>query len=80
MLADAGPGPALYEICNAWHHHFVCLNFKDIVLREKAMQRKTSYIRVRFMIGIDERELPWFCLCSSVLECSCKRMCVSKGE
>lgn len=25
MLADAGPGPALYEICNAWHHHFICL-------------------------------------------------------
>ncbi|MBV9229386.1 MAG: transcriptional repressor, partial [Chloroflexi bacterium] len=24
MLADAGPGPALYEICLTWHHHFVC--------------------------------------------------------
>ena len=24
MLADAGPGPALYEINLIWHHHFVC--------------------------------------------------------
>jgi Fe2+ or Zn2+ uptake regulation protein len=24
MLADAGPGPALYEIALTWHHHFVC--------------------------------------------------------
>lgn len=25
MLADAGPGPALYEINLNWHHHFVCI-------------------------------------------------------
>jgi Fe2+ or Zn2+ uptake regulation protein len=25
MLADAGPGPALYEINLKWHHHFVCI-------------------------------------------------------
>jgi len=25
MLADAGPGPALYEEQVIWHHHFVCL-------------------------------------------------------
>src|SRR5437763_401516 len=25
MLADAGPGPALYELCLTWHHHFVCI-------------------------------------------------------
>lgn len=24
MLADAGPGRALYEEGGAWHHHFVC--------------------------------------------------------
>ncbi len=24
MLADAGPGPALYEVSMTWHHHFVC--------------------------------------------------------
>lgn len=24
MLADAGPGPALYEASGTWHHHFVC--------------------------------------------------------
>lgn len=24
MLADAGPGRALYEAGTEWHHHFVC--------------------------------------------------------
>jgi Fur family ferric uptake transcriptional regulator len=24
MCADAGPGRALYEASEAWHHHFVC--------------------------------------------------------
>jgi Fe2+ or Zn2+ uptake regulation protein len=24
MLADAGPGRALYEVAAQWHHHFVC--------------------------------------------------------
>jgi len=24
MLADAGPGRALYEASETWHHHFVC--------------------------------------------------------
>jgi Fe2+ or Zn2+ uptake regulation protein len=25
MMADAGPGPALYEEFTNWHHHFVCI-------------------------------------------------------
>jgi len=24
MVADAGPGRALYEVAEKWHHHFVC--------------------------------------------------------
>jgi len=24
MVADVGPGRALYEAADAWHHHFVC--------------------------------------------------------
>lgn len=24
MMADVGPGRALYEAADAWHHHFVC--------------------------------------------------------
>jgi Fur family ferric uptake transcriptional regulator len=24
MRADVGPGRALYEVADAWHHHFVC--------------------------------------------------------
>ena len=31
MLADAGPGPALYELYTSWHHHFVCTNCGMIV-------------------------------------------------
>lgn len=24
MLADVGPGRALYEVADQWHHHFIC--------------------------------------------------------
>jgi Fe2+ or Zn2+ uptake regulation protein len=31
MLADAGPGPALYEVALNWHHHFVCIDCGTII-------------------------------------------------
>ncbi len=31
MLADAGPGPALYEVSMTWHHHFVCTECGRII-------------------------------------------------
>lgn len=31
MLADAGPGPALYEVSLTWHHHFVCISCGRII-------------------------------------------------
>lgn len=31
MLADAGPGPALYEMSLTWHHHFVCIDCGRII-------------------------------------------------
>lgn len=31
MLADAGPGRALYEEGNTWHHHFVCLTCGAVI-------------------------------------------------
>lgn len=31
MLADAGPGHALYEVSVAWHHHFVCVACGTVV-------------------------------------------------
>jgi Fe2+ or Zn2+ uptake regulation protein len=31
MLADAGPGPALYEVSLNWHHHFVCVSCGQII-------------------------------------------------
>lgn len=31
MLADVGPGPALYEIHLNWHHHFICRQCGTIV-------------------------------------------------
>lgn len=30
MRADAGPGVALYEVGDAWHHHFVCRRCGEI--------------------------------------------------
>jgi Fe2+ or Zn2+ uptake regulation protein len=31
MMADVGPGRALYEGRIAWHHHFVCMNCGTVV-------------------------------------------------
>lgn len=31
MLADVGPGAALYEVAEEWHHHFVCRNCRRVV-------------------------------------------------
>ncbi|MFV1990784.1 MAG: Fur family transcriptional regulator [Acidimicrobiales bacterium] len=31
MLADRGPGTALYEIADEWHHHFVCRSCGDVI-------------------------------------------------
>lgn len=31
MIADAGPGRALYEVAHEWHHHFVCRNCGTVV-------------------------------------------------
>jgi Fur family ferric uptake transcriptional regulator len=31
MCADTGPGRALYEAADTWHHHFVCRVCKTIV-------------------------------------------------
>lgn len=31
MWADRGPGTALYEIADEWHHHFVCRSCGDVV-------------------------------------------------
>ena len=30
MCADAGPGRALYEVNDVWHHHFVCRVCKTV--------------------------------------------------
>lgn len=30
MCADTGPGRALYEVSNVWHHHFVCRVCKTV--------------------------------------------------
>jgi len=31
MCADAGPGRALYEANDTWHHHFVCRKCKVVI-------------------------------------------------
>ena len=31
MLADAGPGPILYEAATSWHHHFVCRECGQVI-------------------------------------------------
>ncbi|MEA3501773.1 MAG: Fur family transcriptional regulator [Actinomycetota bacterium] len=31
MRADRGPGPAIYEVADTWHHHFVCRECGDVI-------------------------------------------------
>jgi len=31
MLADVGPGRALYELADEWHHHFVCRHCRRVI-------------------------------------------------
>jgi Fe2+ or Zn2+ uptake regulation protein len=31
MLADAGPGRALYEEAATWHHHFICIDCGTVI-------------------------------------------------
>lgn len=31
MQADVGPGRALYEVADEWHHHFVCRHCGHVV-------------------------------------------------
>jgi Fe2+ or Zn2+ uptake regulation protein len=31
MCADTGPGRALYEVSDTWHHHFVCRVCKRVI-------------------------------------------------
>lgn len=31
IVADAGPGRALYEAAGAWHHHFVCRSCGEVL-------------------------------------------------
>lgn len=40
MTADAGPGRALYEVADGWHHHFVCRRCGDITDVECAVGAK----------------------------------------
>ncbi len=30
MRADRGPGTAIYEVADTWHHHFVCRTCGDV--------------------------------------------------
>ncbi len=31
MQADVGPGRALYEVADSWHHHFVCRRCERVI-------------------------------------------------
>ena len=31
MRADRGPGPAIYEVADTWHHHFVCRECGEVL-------------------------------------------------
>ena len=31
MVADVGPGRALYEVADVWHHHFVCRRCETVI-------------------------------------------------
>jgi len=58
MQADAGPGRALYEIAEHWHHHFVCRSCGGVFDVPCVVGRKPCLEPEEFDIGtIDEAQI-----------------------
>ncbi len=67
MLADVGPGRALYEVCLAWHHHFVCTRCGAIMDVPCVKGEKPCLLPEEAPGRIDEAQIIFRGCCSSCL-------------
>ena len=66
MLADAGPGRALYESGTPWHHHFVCRKC-DVVLDVPCVEKAQPCLSSAGLPGaqIDQAQIIFRGLCAA---------------
>lgn len=66
MLADAGPGRALYESGTPWHHHFVCRKC-DVVLDVPCLENDQPCLSSSGLPGaqIDQAQIIFRGLCAA---------------
>lgn len=69
MLADAGPGPALYEVSLTWHHHFVCINCGRIIDIPCVVGEKPCLLPDWLPGTIEETQIIFRGRCSDCLAC-----------
>lgn len=67
MLADAGPGRALYEVCLKWHHHFVCTQCGTIIDIPCVKGEKPCLLPEEAPGRIDEAQIIFRGCCSNCL-------------
>ena len=68
MMADAGPGRALYEVSEVWHHHAVCRVCGGVSDVECVIGAKPCLESPRNWGKVDEAQVIFRGTCSSCLE------------
>jgi len=64
MAADAGPGRALYEAGEAWHHHFVCRRCGQVVDVACIVGRRSCLDAALDGVEVDEAQVIFRGLCT----------------
>lgn len=70
MLADVGPGRALYEVADEWHHHLVCRRCRRVTDVACATRSRPCLDAVVPGAEIDEAQVIFRGLCAA-----CARRC-----
>jgi Fe2+ or Zn2+ uptake regulation protein len=65
MMADAGPGRALYEAGGTWHHHFVCLACGSVINIPCVKGEKPCLLPERFSGVVEEAQIIFRGYCES---------------
>jgi Fe2+ or Zn2+ uptake regulation protein len=64
MVTDIGPGRALYELADTWHHHFVCRNCGRIEDVDCVVGEKPCLEQNAVTATIDEAQVIFRGLCA----------------
>lgn len=65
MQADVGPGRALYEVADGWHHHFVCRRCGRVVDVPCLEDRKPCLVAGVPGLEVDEAQVIFRGLCET---------------